>query len=279
MTAKRMNPETIALHGGYRSDPTTGAVAVPIYQTTSYQFQDTQHAENLFALRELGNIYTRIMNPTCDVLEKRLAALEGGAAALALCLGPGGVHLLRSQPVPGRRQFRQLDRSLRRHLEPVRQHAHGARRRGPLRRSGRPGSLRARHRRTHPLLLRRDAAQPEAAGLPDPRSRRNRPPARRAADHRQHGCADHLQAARSWRRHRDVFDHQVHRRPRHLHRRLGGRWRQFRLGGARGALPDAEHSPTPAITARSGSRRPSRSARSPTSSACGSSCCATSARR
>ncbi len=83
MTTKKIHPETVVLHGGYRSDPATGAVAVPIYQTTSYQFQDTQHAENLFALRELGNIYTRIMNPTCDVLEKRIAALEGGAAALA----------------------------------------------------------------------------------------------------------------------------------------------------------------------------------------------------
>ena len=83
VTTKSMHPETIVLHGGYRSDPATGAVAVPIYQTTSYQFQHTQHAENLFALRELGNIYTRIMNPTCDALENRLALLEGGAAALA----------------------------------------------------------------------------------------------------------------------------------------------------------------------------------------------------
>ncbi len=64
-------PETIALHAGWRADPATGAVAVPIYQTTSYQFRDTGHAENLFALKELGNIYTRIMNPTNDVLEKR----------------------------------------------------------------------------------------------------------------------------------------------------------------------------------------------------------------
>ncbi len=82
-----MHPETIVLHGGYRSDEATGAVAVPIYQTTSYQFRHTQHAEDLFALRELGNIYTRIMNPTCDVLEKRMAALEGGAAALAVGSG------------------------------------------------------------------------------------------------------------------------------------------------------------------------------------------------
>ncbi|MBW2715727.1 MAG: PLP-dependent transferase, partial [Deltaproteobacteria bacterium] len=80
-------PETQALHAGYRADPTTGAVAVPIYQTTSYQFRDTQHASDLFALKELGNIYTRIMNPTTDVLEKRLAAMEGGAAALAVASG------------------------------------------------------------------------------------------------------------------------------------------------------------------------------------------------
>ncbi len=87
MAADTTNPETIVLHGGYRNDPVTGAVAVPIYQTTSYQFNDAQHAENLFALKELGNIYTRIMNPTADVLEQRLAALEGGVAALALGSG------------------------------------------------------------------------------------------------------------------------------------------------------------------------------------------------
>jgi O-acetylhomoserine (thiol)-lyase len=80
-------PETIALHSGWRSDPATGSVAVPIYQTTSYQFNDTQHASNLFSLSELGNIYTRIMNPTTDVLEKRLAELEGGVAALATASG------------------------------------------------------------------------------------------------------------------------------------------------------------------------------------------------
>ena len=81
------NPETIVLHAGYRNDESTGAVAVPLYQTTSYQFNDTQHAENLFALKELGNIYTRIMNPTNDVLEQRVTALEGGAAALSLASG------------------------------------------------------------------------------------------------------------------------------------------------------------------------------------------------
>jgi O-acetylhomoserine (thiol)-lyase len=81
------NPETLALHAGHRKDPTTGAVAVPIYQTTSYQFDNTEHAANLFALKELGNIYTRLMNPTNDVLEKRMAAIEGGVAALAVSSG------------------------------------------------------------------------------------------------------------------------------------------------------------------------------------------------
>ncbi|WP_166142261.1 O-acetylhomoserine aminocarboxypropyltransferase/cysteine synthase family protein [Methylosinus sp. RM1] len=81
------HPETLALHAGWRSDPATGAVAPPIYQTTSYQFRDTEHAANLFALKELGNIYTRIGNPTTSALEDRLAALEGGVAALALSSG------------------------------------------------------------------------------------------------------------------------------------------------------------------------------------------------
>ncbi len=82
-----MHPETMAVHAGWRRDPSTGAVAVPIYQTTAFQFDNSEHASNLFALKELGNIYTRIMNPTADALEKRVAALEGGAAALAVASG------------------------------------------------------------------------------------------------------------------------------------------------------------------------------------------------
>jgi len=87
MPTESKHPETIVLHAGYRSDPATTAVAVPIYQTTSYQFNSTEHAANLFGLKELGNIYTRIMNPTNAVLEERVAALEGGVAALALASG------------------------------------------------------------------------------------------------------------------------------------------------------------------------------------------------
>src|SRR5690606_28879666 len=86
-----MKLETIAVHGGYTPDPTTHAVAVPIYQTVSYAFDDTQHGADLFDLKVPGNIYTRIMNPTQDVLEKRVAALEGGVGALALASGQSAV--------------------------------------------------------------------------------------------------------------------------------------------------------------------------------------------
>ncbi len=82
-----MKTETLVLHAGWRADPTTGSVAVPIHQTTSYQFNSTDHAASLFSLSELGNIYTRLQNPTTDVLEQRIAALEGGAAALGVASG------------------------------------------------------------------------------------------------------------------------------------------------------------------------------------------------
>ncbi len=87
MIMKSKNPETVVLHAGPRSDGATGAVAVPIYQTTSYAFRSTEQAANLFALKEFGNIYSRIMNPTCDALEQKMAALEGGVAALAVSSG------------------------------------------------------------------------------------------------------------------------------------------------------------------------------------------------
>lgn len=87
MSERPLHPETLALHAGWRADPSTGSVAVPIHQTTSYQFRDTDHASALFALQEAGNIYTRIMNPTTDVLEKRVAALDGGVAGLAVASG------------------------------------------------------------------------------------------------------------------------------------------------------------------------------------------------
>ena len=85
--------DTLAVHAGQRPDPATGARAVPIYQTTSYVFKNTAHAARLFALQESGNIYTRLMNPTTDVFEQRVAAIEGGRAALALASGQSAIAL------------------------------------------------------------------------------------------------------------------------------------------------------------------------------------------
>ena len=87
MSKEYTNPETIGLHTGWRKDENTNSVAVPIHQTTSYQFDNTDHAANLFALSELGNIYTRIMNPTVAVLEERVAAIENGVGALGVASG------------------------------------------------------------------------------------------------------------------------------------------------------------------------------------------------
>ena len=82
---------TLALHAGQKPDPTTGARAVPIYQTTSYVFKNSEHAANLFALKEFGNIYTRLMNPTTDVFEQRVAAIEGGTGALGVASGSAAI--------------------------------------------------------------------------------------------------------------------------------------------------------------------------------------------
>ncbi len=91
--SKKYRFETLQLHAGQKPDPATGARAVPIYQTTSYVFEDSDHAARLFDLKEFGNIYTRIMNPTTAVFEERLAALEGGVAALATASGQAAIHL------------------------------------------------------------------------------------------------------------------------------------------------------------------------------------------
>ena len=92
MANKNYTFETLALHAGYEPDPVTLSRGVPVYRTTSYVFKDTEHAANLFSLKELGNIYTRLQNPTQDILEKRMASLEGGAAALALASGTSAIY-------------------------------------------------------------------------------------------------------------------------------------------------------------------------------------------
>ena len=91
MSGKNYRFDTLQVHAGQVPDPATGSRSVPIYQTTSYVFNSTEHAANLFALKESGNIYTRIMNPTTDVFEKRMAALEGGVGALAVSSGSAAI--------------------------------------------------------------------------------------------------------------------------------------------------------------------------------------------
>ena len=93
MENNKYHIETLALHAGQQVDSDTGSRAVPVYQTTSYCFKDTDHAANLFALKEFGNIYTRLMNPTTDVLEKRLAAMEGGVGGLAFSSGQSAIYV------------------------------------------------------------------------------------------------------------------------------------------------------------------------------------------
>ena len=115
-----MKLETLAIHAGYSPDPTTRAVAVPIYQTTSYAFDDTQHGADLFDLKVPGNIYTRIMNPTTDVLESSGSGPRGWRGRTGRSLGDGSDHLRHSDHRRSRRQHRFGGQALRRHLQPVR---------------------------------------------------------------------------------------------------------------------------------------------------------------
>ena len=153
--------ETKQIHAGQTPDTATNARALPIYQTTSYTFNSTEHAAALFGLAELGNIYTRIMNPTQDVVEQRIAALEGGVAALFLASGQAAETLRDPQPRRRRRPHRVQPAALRRHLQPVPLHAAQDRHRGQLRRGPRRPRLLARGRAAeHQGVLRRDDLQP-----------------------------------------------------------------------------------------------------------------------
>ena len=113
---------TRSLHAGQRPDPTTGSRAVPIYQTTSYVFEDTADAASLFALQRFGNIYTRIMNPTTAVFEERMASLEGGVGALATSSGQAAAVTDYHQPLPGRGRSRFRLDALRGNLHAVRRY-------------------------------------------------------------------------------------------------------------------------------------------------------------
>ena len=226
--------ETLALHGGQEPDPTTNARAVPIYQTTSYVFDSADHAADLFGLREFGNIYTRIMNPTNDVFEKRVAALEGGVGALAfararaavtfsiLNIAGAGDHIVSANSLYGG-TYNLFVHTLPRFGLDV-----------DARRPRRPGELPPRDQAEHQAALRRDGRQPQARHARHRGRGGDRPRGRHPADRGQHdGDAVPHPADRPRRRHRRPLGDQVHRRPRHLHRRRGRGLGQVRLGPER----------------------------------------------
>ena len=255
MPTSSQHPETIALHAGYRSDPTTNAVAVPIYQTTSYQFNSTEHAGNLFALKEFGNIYTRIMNPTQAVLEERVAALEGGVAALALprarrlrsspcrtSATPATIFVSSTDIYGGTWNFFQNTMSTMgiecRFVDPAD-----------------PQSFaRATDARTK-CYYGETLPNPKLTVFPDRRGRQNRARSGRAAHHGQHRLPGAVPAAEAWRGDHRALDHEIYRRPRQFDRRHSGGWRQFRLGEACRAASPCSTRPIRAITAQCGRRR------------------------
>ena len=277
--------ETTQIHAGQVPDSATGARALPIYQTTSYVFNDTAHAANLFALKEFGNIYTRIMNPTQDAVEQRIAALEGGVGALLVSSGQAattigllniaeaGDHIVSSAALYGgtvnllKFTFKKLGIDVtfvddQADLEAWR------------------GGGAAEHQG----VLRRDDRQPQGRG-PRHRGRRRgrargRGPARRRQHHRD--AVPHPPAGVGRRRRHPLGD-EVPRRARHVHRRRHRRRRDLRLRQGPRALPQLQHAggELPRARLRPGPRRRRhRSARtSPTSSRRGCSCCATSGRR
>ena len=236
-----MRNETIAIHGGYDADPTTKAVAVPIYQTVAYAFDSAEHGAALFNLEAEGFRYSRISNPTTAVLERRVAALEGGVEALCVASGQAALHYAvlnlaeLGSNIVSVPQLYGTTHTLFAHLLPS-QGVDGALCRiRPARRD------READRRQHPRGVLRKRRQSGRQHLRHRGARRGRARARRAADRRQHRRdADPAAADRVRRRHRRAFADQVHGRPRHDAGRRHRRQRQVSVEAARRALSDVQ---------------------------------------
>ena len=266
--------ETKQIHSGQSPDTATNARALPIYQTTSYTFNSTDHAAALFSLAEPGNIYTRIMNPTTDVVEQRIAALEGGVAALFLSSGQAaetfailnlaaaGDHIVSSPRLYGG-TYNLLHYTLPKlGIETT-----------FVEDPDDLDSWRKRGAAEHQGVLRRDDLQPADRHPRHPRCVSGRPRERCAADRRQHHRHPVPDPAdRPGRRHRGAFGDEVPRRPRLGDRRRDRRRREIRLDPG---PPSRVHHPGPELSRR-GVRR--ARCRRHTRSRPGCSCCATSAR-
>ena len=272
-----MKLETLVVHGGYAPDPTTKAVAVPIYQTTSYAFDDTQHGADLFDLKVAGNIYTRIMNPTTDVLEKRVAALEGGVGALALASGQAAItYALQTITEAGQNVISSSalyggTYNLFAHTFPQ----YGLTVKFADHRD--PASFEKLIDANTRAIFCESVGNPAGNVTDFAALAEDRPPPRHSADRRQHGAlALPVPAVRARRRHRRPLADQVPGRPRHQHRRRAGRFRQVPLGAS---TPTSSRGSTRRTSPITASSTPRRSARPPTSAARASCRCATWARR
>ena len=247
--------DTRQVHAGQRPDPNTGARAVPIYQTTSYVFEDPESAAAYFNLQEYGNTYSRIMNPTVAVFEERMANLEGGCGAVAFASGIAAQAAALFTLLSARRPRRVVVGALRRHGQPVQAPAAQDVGRADV---GRSGRSRTRGRRPSATTPRRSSARRSAT--PAATCSTSRPIAAIAHDHelaadrRQHvRDAVSVPADRMGRRHRRALGDEVHRRPRHEHRR-----RRRRLGHVQlveRPLPGRSRIRRPRITACSSTRR------------------------
>ncbi len=242
---------TLAIHAGAAPDASTGARVTPIYQTTSYVFNNVDHAAALFNLEVFGNIYTRIGNPTQAVLEQRVAALEGGTAALAVASGHAAQVVAVPRADAAGRRVRGGAPALRRVGQPVQPHLRQLRLEGRL---GRRHAARELRRGDHAAdqgdLLRVDC-QPRRHRRRPAGRRSHRQGGRRAADRRQHaGDTLPVPAQGVRRRHRRALAHQVHGRARQLDRRGDRRLRHLRLAvleeeipGAAGSEPQLQRHP------------------------------------
>ena len=227
MPDRKFGFDTLCLHAGQIPDAATGARALPIYQTTSFVFDSADHAASLFNLQTFGNVYSRISNPTVAALEERVAALEGGRAALAAATGMAAQMIALLTLRQQRRPHRRRAHALRRHLLAVRGDLRAVRHRDDVRRCRRPRRISARALKPNTKAIYAETiGNPQLnvldiAALADDRARR-----RRAARHRQHArLAVSVPADRARRRHRRPLGDQVPRRPRHddgrRHRRVG----------------------------------------------------------
>ena len=230
---------TLSIHAGAKPDPTTGARATPIYQTTSFVFDDVEHAASLFGLQAFGNIYTRIGNPTCAVLEERVAALEGGTAGLAVASGHAAqVIVMHALMTPGD----EFVASKKLYGGSINQFNHSFKNFGWNVVWADPDDIASFEKAVTPKTKAIFIEFDRQSGRRHHRHRgggQDRPQGRRAADRRQHaGDALSVQADRLRRRHRGAFAHQIPRRPRQLDRRHDRRRRHLQLA-AEQTLSDA----------------------------------------